>query len=166
MADRGRRQPYPLHRLPGRSAGCRLESPQRGDRRRTDAPLPSVTTADLVLLPEERAAVRNLAEHLPAVCWDTLVFCAKEALYKAWFPVAGRWLDFTDAIVKIDPVAKAFQARLLVDPPLVLPQELEGRWTLDSGTLIAAITVLRGPSGCQARALMTASNEPPRGRRG
>ena len=31
------------------------------------------------------------------VCWDRLLFSAKEAVYKAWFPLAGRWLGFEDA---------------------------------------------------------------------
>jgi 4'-phosphopantetheinyl transferase EntD len=25
--------------------------------------------------------------------WDRLLFSAKEAVYKAWFPLVGEWLD-------------------------------------------------------------------------
>lgn len=31
------------------------------------------------------------------VHWDRVLFCAKEATYKAWFPLTGRWLGFEDA---------------------------------------------------------------------
>ena len=35
---------------------------------------------------------------LPAgLHWDRILFCAKEATYKAWFPVTKRWLGFEDA---------------------------------------------------------------------
>ena len=30
----------------------------------------------------------------PAVSWDRLLFSAKESVYKAWFPLTLRWLDF------------------------------------------------------------------------
>ena len=29
--------------------------------------------------------------------WDRILFCAKEATYKAWFPLTHRWLGFEDA---------------------------------------------------------------------
>ncbi|CAO5237865.1 4'-phosphopantetheinyl transferase family protein [Frankia sp. AgKG'84/4] len=47
-----------------------------------------------------------LAAHLaarPAVRWDRLLFSAKESVYKAWFPLAQRWLGFEDAELVIDP---------------------------------------------------------------
>ena len=35
---------------------------------------------------------------LPAdLHWDRILFCAKEATYKAWFPLTHRWLGFEDA---------------------------------------------------------------------
>ncbi|WQD12370.1 MAG: 4'-phosphopantetheinyl transferase superfamily protein [Lawsonella clevelandensis] len=32
---------------------------------------------------------------------DTVLFSAKEALYKAWYPVTGAWLGFEDAELKL-----------------------------------------------------------------
>ncbi|GAA4941090.1 hypothetical protein GCM10023238_03540 [Streptomyces heliomycini] len=45
----------------------------------------------------EAARIGGLAEELPAVHWDRLLFSAKESVYKAWFPLTGKWLDFMEA---------------------------------------------------------------------
>ena len=40
---------------------------------------------------------------LPAgLHWDRILFCAKEATYKAWFPITHRWLGFEDAHITFD----------------------------------------------------------------
>ena len=38
---------------------------------------------------------------------DRLLFCAKEATYKAWFPLTNRWLGFEDAEIDIRSDADA-----------------------------------------------------------
>lgn len=58
---------------------------------------------DAVSLPEEAAWVRAVGVELPSVHWDTLLFTAKEATYKAWFPLTRRWLGFADAHVTLAP---------------------------------------------------------------
>ena len=50
----------------------------------------------------------------PDVCWDRLLFSAKESVYKAWFPLAGRWLGFADADITINAADGTFLVRLLV----------------------------------------------------
>ena len=40
-------------------------------------------------------------------------------VYKAWFPLTRRWLDFEEALVTPDPEAGTFTARLLVPGPVV-----------------------------------------------
>ncbi len=62
---------------------------------------------------EERPALVELAREEPAVNWGRLLFSAKEAVYKTWFPLARCWLGFEDATLTFDPVAQTFQARLL-----------------------------------------------------
>ena len=47
---------------------------------------------------------------------DAVLFSAKEAIFKAWYPLTGRWLGFGDAELSIDP-SGTFTARLLVPPP-------------------------------------------------
>jgi 4'-phosphopantetheinyl transferase EntD len=79
------------------------------------------------------------------VCWDRLLFSAKESIYKAWFPLTRRWLDFEEAVVTPDPAEGTFTARLLVSGPIVDGRALTGfagRWTVDRGLVATAITVL------------------------
>jgi len=110
-------------------------------------PLPDGVLA-LVSLPVERPRLLALAAQEPAVCWDRLLFSAKESVYKAWFPLARRWLDFTEADVDLRPGAGrsgGFTARLLVDGPVVPGHgplsTLDGRWTADRGLLVTSIVV-------------------------
>ena len=93
-------------------------------------------------LPAERARLAALAGEWPAVCWDRLLFSAKESVYKAWFPLTGRWLGFEDADVTITPDG-TFTARLLTEltgtqPPRV---SFDGRWLARDGLVLTAITV-------------------------
>jgi 4'-phosphopantetheinyl transferase EntD len=118
-------------------------------------PLPD-GVLDLVSLPEER---RRLAELRLAgniwragemrsgesVHWDRLLFSCKESIYKAWYPLAQRWLGFEDAMVSIDPAAAAFTARILISGPVIDGEELRGfrgRWLAQDGLLVTAIAVL------------------------
>ncbi len=92
----------------------------------------------------EQARLAALTLAAPGVSWDRVLFSAKEAVYKAWFPLTGRWLGFEDASVTIDPAAGTFTARLLVDGPEVSGAALTrfaGRWLVDGGLIITAIVV-------------------------
>lgn len=75
----------------------------------------------------------------PRVHWGRLLFCAKEALYKAWYPVQQRWLGFEDVDVRLSPDGW-FRCRLLTPDagPFV---ECSGRWALDQGILLAAVSL-------------------------
>ncbi|MFD5147861.1 4'-phosphopantetheinyl transferase [Streptomyces sp. NPDC058401] len=79
------------------------------------------------------------------VHWDRLLFSAKESVYKAWHPLTGRRLDFTDAAVEFDPVRGAFTARLLVPPPVLAGhgplREFHGRWAVRDGIVVTAVAV-------------------------
>jgi 4'-phosphopantetheinyl transferase EntD len=97
-----------------------------------------------IALPEERDRLAALARDEPGVSWDRLLFSSKEAVYKAWFPLAGRWLGFEDATVVIDRLAGTFSARLLVPGPLLGGDELtgfSGRWLARDRLLLTAIAV-------------------------
>ncbi|AYF31970.1 4'-phosphopantetheinyl transferase [Micromonospora tulbaghiae] len=76
-------------------------------------PLPEGVLA-AIALPGELDAVARLRATEPGTHWDRLLFCAKEAVYKAWFPLTRRWLGFEEAVVRVDPVTCRFEARLLV----------------------------------------------------
>jgi 4'-phosphopantetheinyl transferase EntD len=113
-----------------------------------NGPLPAGVLAE-VACAEEREMLARLALREPAVHWDRLLFCAKEAIYKVWFPLARRWLGFEDALLTFDlpTVVESnggFRARLLVAGPLVHGRPLvtlAGRWLAREGLLLAAIAL-------------------------
>jgi 4'-phosphopantetheinyl transferase EntD len=94
--------------------------------------------------------VKELTRAEPSIHWDRLLFSAKEAVYKAWFPLAERWLGFEDTVLSIDPLQSTFSARLRVPGPLVAGIELSalsGRWLVDGGLVLTAVTVRPGKLG-------------------
>ncbi|MFN7874035.1 MAG: 4'-phosphopantetheinyl transferase [Pirellula sp.] len=60
--------------------------------------------------PDEIRMVDSLAGDRP---WDTLLFSAKEAFYKAWFPVTRTVLEFHDVRVDIKPAEERFVVQLM-----------------------------------------------------
>jgi 4'-phosphopantetheinyl transferase EntD len=109
-----------------------------------DEALPDRGMLELIALEEERARLGELAAVLPGTGWDRLLFSAKESVYKAWFPLAGRWLGFESALVSIDQDQGAFTARLLVAAPPVNGAPLtqfHGRWLAHQGLLVTAVVV-------------------------
>lgn len=112
-------------------------------------PLPAGVLGEIAR-PEERERLDELARLEPSVCWDRLLFSAKEAVYKAWFPLAGRWLGFEDATVSVDFARGIFEARLLVTGPLVGADRLRsfaGRFLVRDGLVITAVSLSRGGEG-------------------
>jgi 4'-phosphopantetheinyl transferase EntD len=108
-----------------------------------NAPLPDGLLADIAR-PEELPALGRLAQDSPGVSWDRLLFSAKESVYKAWFPLAKRWLGFEDAVVAFDPSTGTFTARLLVSGPQLEDgplRGLSGRWVTRDGVLATAIAL-------------------------
>ncbi len=80
----------------------------------------------------------------PDVHWDCLLFSAKESIYKAWFPLARRWLGFEDVVVTLDMSAETFAARLLAPGPLLGGRPLtgfSGRWLIRNGLVLTAIAL-------------------------
>ncbi len=99
---------------------------------------------DNVALPSEQAQLTELRRTVGGVCWDRLLFSGKESVYKAWYPMTGRWLGFEDAVVTIDPVLATFTAHLLVAGPDVGGSELtdfHGRWLVRDGLVVTAVIV-------------------------
>ncbi|MGH3694400.1 MAG: 4'-phosphopantetheinyl transferase family protein [Pseudonocardiaceae bacterium] len=118
-------------------------------------PLPA-GVLDVISLGEERDHLSRLAAG--AACWDRILFCAKETVYKAWFPLTHRWLGFEDAAVTINPVAikpatvnpgettaaGTFSVRLLVAGPTIAGAELtrlDGRWLCADGLVLTTIAL-------------------------
>lgn len=94
---------------------------------------------------DERAWIEDCSARDPTVCWDRLLFSAKESVYKAWFPVTHRWLDFSEATVELDEHGECgFRAtvRAKSNVPHELRQ-LSGRWIVCRGLLVTAISISR-----------------------
>jgi 4'-phosphopantetheinyl transferase EntD len=94
--------------------------------------------------PDEQKRLAALAAARPGVHWDRMLFCVKESVYKAWFPLTRRWLGFEEASVDIDPVTGTFTARLLVEGPVVNGSALtafQGRWLVSNGLIATAIAI-------------------------
>ncbi|GAA3299062.1 hypothetical protein GCM10020295_36270 [Streptomyces cinereospinus] len=87
-----------------------------------------------VSLPGERERLAALeASHSRLANWDRLLFCAKEAVYKAWFPDTGTGLTFRDVTVVFDPADHTFRATVLVADR----RDFTGRWLARDGLLVA-----------------------------
>jgi 4'-phosphopantetheinyl transferase EntD len=96
-----------------------------------------------IALAEEKAQLDRLGD-TGAIHWDRLLFSAKESVYKAWFPLTGRWLGFEDARITIDPASSGFTVELLVDGETTEGPALRGftgRYLVENGFVLTAITV-------------------------
>jgi 4'-phosphopantetheinyl transferase EntD len=103
-------------------------------------PLPDGVLEQVAFGPE----LAMVADRGAGVCLDRLLFSAKEAIYKAWFPLARRWLGFEDVELTVDVGGGEFSARLLVPGPVVGAAPLtgfRGRWHVEDGIVAAAATV-------------------------
>ncbi len=106
-------------------------------------PLPG-GVLEAIALPREIDRLRALRHHDRAICWDRLLFCAKEAVFKAWYPITRRWLDFSEADIELGPAG--FIATLLVSGPRHGNRTLStftGRYAVGRGLVLAVIAVAR-----------------------
>jgi 4'-phosphopantetheinyl transferase EntD len=99
-----------------------------------DGPLPG-EVLDRICLSAERAQLRGTFGCHP----DRLLFCAKESVYKAWFPLARRWLGFEDAFVTLRPDGR-FDVEVKVSGPI---EALHGRWLARDGLILTAAALPR-----------------------
>jgi 4'-phosphopantetheinyl transferase EntD len=107
------------------------------------APLPA-EVLQVVAHPQEAALLAALSSSDNRVSWDRLLFSAKESLFKAWYPLTGRWLDFEDVALRIDPLDGTFVVALQVEPQALggLPADrYSGRWLVAGDLVLTTITV-------------------------
>lgn len=118
---------------------------------------------ETVALGDELASVAALRRADPSVPWDRVLFCAKESVYKAWYPLTRRWLDFHDVSVRIDVSMRTVSAgsggragerrhgRFRARVPAGYQARpgtrhgpisfLSGRWLMDRGLVVTAVAV-------------------------
>jgi 4'-phosphopantetheinyl transferase EntD len=113
-----------------------------------DEPLPS-DVVPLVTSASERRRLASLSATVPEVPWCRLLFAAKEAVYKAWYPRTGTWLDFDD----VEVTFRTGQGRFTATVP-GLPtadggtlSHVMGTWTRIQRLVLTAVIVGHGEVG-------------------
>jgi 4'-phosphopantetheinyl transferase EntD len=79
----------------------------------------------LIARAEERQWIAERRDD--GVYWDRILFSIKESVYKVWFPLERRWLDFHQAHVQIDVKANLFKATLMGEV-WFCPRVIEGKY--------------------------------------
>jgi len=100
--------------------------------------LPPGVLARVAFGAERELPSTNEATHL-----DRLLFSAKEAVYKAWFPLTERSLFFDQVHISFES-SEEFVAAFLVEAPMIQDRQLtevRGRWSLCAGVLLTAVAV-------------------------
>ncbi|MEU3947833.1 4'-phosphopantetheinyl transferase superfamily protein [Streptomyces sp. NPDC029526] len=135
------------------------------------APLPARVLAG-VTSAAERAHLAELGAVRRDVPWCRVLFSAKEAYYKVWYPAMGSWLGFDDAEVVLEPgrgrgtftvrpvsdgARRAHRADAAFDPVATGFPALHGRWTTGAGLVLTAITAPAGSLPRRAQAGRTAT---------
>lgn len=73
-----------------------------------------------------------------------IVFSAKECFYKCQSLLSKRFLGFHDVELEVDPDARRFVAKPLVDLALPGSLQFEGRWNRSGGHVITAMALQAG----------------------
>lgn len=98
---------------------------------------------DVVVMPEERAALELLRGPAPSGLWERVVFSAKESAYKAWYAVEHRWLGFEDVLIDIrqdGPLRGSFVVEMNDFRTNARWREsAQGRWRVDEGVVATAL---------------------------
>lgn len=106
------------------------------------APLPGGVLESIASAAEQRSIRRAEREH-GLQYLDTVLFSAKETTYKAWYPLAKRFLDFDEAAVTIFPDGRFISSILTRPSPVPC---IEGRWSVSGGFVITVAGVPAGMS--------------------
>jgi 4'-phosphopantetheinyl transferase EntD len=108
-----------------------------------DAPLTD-DVLEVVATPAERERLAVTQSEPDDPNWDRLLFSAKEAVYQAWYPVAGEWLDHQEAEILFHPQNRTFTAQLSRDGLIIHGRQihrLHGHWIRQRGILATAVVV-------------------------
>ncbi len=101
----------------------------------------------MIARPEELDWLAELSAGIPTVHWDRLLFSMKESVYKAWYPLTERWLDFHEASLTVTPAEGTFTARLQVPGPVLDGRQLTeftGRYAVSDTLVLTTIAVPAG----------------------
>ncbi|GAA4393316.1 4'-phosphopantetheinyl transferase superfamily protein [Ornithinibacter aureus] len=113
------------------------------------APLPD-GVLDVVATSPERAELHLLDKSHPGTPWDTLLFAAKEATYKAWYPLTGVVLHHEQVRVQLTADG-TFRAE--ASDGIRMPLRVQGRWRAgpDVVLTLAAVAAREVPRDAATR---------------
>ena len=102
----------------------------------------SADVLDYIAVPAEIAAL-SLTSNMDADVVASVVFSAKESLFKCLYPEVQRYFDFRDAVIEALDSRGHFRARLLVELTAQLPQgsRFTGRFANADGRVYTAIVL-------------------------
>lgn len=66
---------------------------------------------DVIASPSEIQLAAVVMREIPN--WDRLIFCAKESVFKAWYPCHQTWLDFLDVSITFFPESSNFDVNFI-----------------------------------------------------
>ena len=99
---------------------------------------------DVIAVGSERSGIEAVRAANRGVAADRLLFSAKESVYKVWFPLTGRFLDFSEADITLSPDG-TFVVHLLVTAPMIAGRPLtgfKGSWRVAGGLVLTAVVLL------------------------
>jgi len=92
---------------------------------------------DVVASQDEREALTRLGADYPGIPWDTLLFSAKEATYKAWYPLTGILLGHQSIDVDLSPAGGFTGVAVAHDADgREVVHRVRGRWVLGPRVLV------------------------------
>jgi 4'-phosphopantetheinyl transferase EntD len=119
-------------------------------------PLPDPVRA-VVAGKDDEAHLRWLSSRSPGPHWETIMFSAKEAVYKAWYPVTHEWLGFDDITVCISPGEGLLTAEVrgTASPGdgsanRRFPRRFHGRFAVGDDLVLTSIVLSSDPGSAQA----------------
>jgi 4'-phosphopantetheinyl transferase EntD len=100
------------------------------------APLPA-GVLEVVASGDEREVLARLDFKEPGIPWDTLLFSAKEATYKAWYPLTGIVLGHAAVRVELSPTGTFTGGAAAHDSAgREVRQRVRGRWVLGPRVMV------------------------------
>ena len=109
----------------------------------TATPLPAGVSKYICGAKETERADICLPLLPPGVAYGKLLFVIKEAVYKAYFPLARHFLDFMDLDVSVAPRTARFRATIVEtsSPAVAGRRAIYGRWGHTNGLCFAVAAI-------------------------
>ncbi len=114
----------------------------------------STEALEAVATVDEVAQLRLQQANSPSVALDCVLFCAKEAVYKAWFPLHYQYVAHQDIVVHLDGTQFRAHVRPAGGGPAVA---FHGRWFAAHGLVCAASAMPKGSLKAKSLALRRSS---------